>query len=365
MIEIRDYQTRIVERTLKAIVDGHRHILIEAPCGAGKTVIGHILAKRLHELYGWKAGWTAMRTHLLHQAEESNANLLQFEHIKYFSTFTTEPPADIDVLIDDESQHSASETSANLFNTLKPKAVIGLSATPYRVDRMKLCFSTVIRDAGIRSLMDAGYLSKYHHFTFSGEWTPESVAAVYLREPDKWGKSVFFFLSLNDCYRCAAILANAGITCEVVHGSSDQSAQIKAFSDDRVQVLLNVIILTEGFNEPSLRTVFVRPGSKGPTMQMTGRALRKHSSKPYAQVVQNDKTDWPFTKIASAERKYVWENETWRSREIVTDKVDIAQVNGLLAISTTNVTLPAHITRKLFKKRRIASRAGDANAPNL
>jgi superfamily II DNA or RNA helicase len=332
-LELRDYQSRIVERTLQAIVDGHHHILIESPTGSGKTVIAHLIAQRLHQQYGYRAGWTAMRTHLLHQAREANAALLGFKEIEYFSTFDDSPPTNIDVLFDDEAQHSASESSADLYNKLQPKIVIGLSATPFRVDRMKLCFSTVIRDAGIRALIDRGWLAKFHHFTFPDRWTPQNVAAIFLKDRVRWGRSVIFFLTLMECYECAVLLTASSVTC-------------------RVDVLLNVIVLTEGFDAPTLKTVFVRPGSKGPTMQMTGRALRKHPDKPFAQVVQNATTAWPFTKIASAELKFVLENSDWRCRELVTEKVNAAQVNALLAISTSTATLPPQLLQKMHRKRR-------------
>jgi superfamily II DNA or RNA helicase len=351
-LELRDYQSRIVDRTLQAIVDGHRHILIESPTGSGKTVIGHLIAQRLHQIYGYKSGWTAMRSHLLRQARDANAALLGFKEIEYFSTFDETPPGNIDVLLDDEAQHSASESSADLYNKIKPKIVIGLSATPFRVDRMKLCFSTVIRDAGIRALIDGGWLAKFHHFTFPDRWTPQNVAAIFLRDRARWGRSVMFFLTLMECYECAVLLAAGGVTCEVVHGGSDQAAQIEAFNAGRVDVLLNVIVLTEGFDAPTLKTVFVRPGSKGPTMQMTGRALRKHPDKPFAQVVQNATTAWPFTKIASAELKFVLENGDWRCRELVTEKVNAAQVNALLAISTSTATLPPQLLQMMHRKRR-------------
>jgi superfamily II DNA or RNA helicase len=352
MLEIRDYQTRIVERTMAAIAEGHRHILIESPTGSGKTICGHLIAQRLYDTYGYRSGWTAMRTHLLHQAREANAALLGFKHIDYFSTFDATPPTGIDVLFDDEAQHSASETSADLYNNIRPKVVIGLSATPFRVDRMKLCFSTVIRDAGIRALIDGGWLAKFHHFTFPDQWTSQNVAAVFLRDRARWGKSVMYFLTLLECHECAVLLAAAGVSCEVVHGSSDQAAQIDAFNAGRVDVLLNVVVLTEGFDAPTLKTVFVRPGSKGPTMQMTGRALRKHPDKPFAQVVQNASTDWLFTKIASAEQKFVFESDEWRCREMVAEKVHTAQVNALLAISTSTATLPPHLLQKMRGKRR-------------
>ncbi len=110
MLEHRDYQRRIIDRTLAAVDQGHRSILIEAACSAGKTVIAHVIAQRLYELFGWTAGWTAMRRHLLHQAAMENQRIIGFPHIRYFSTFDANPPTDIDVLIEDEGHHAASAT---------------------------------------------------------------------------------------------------------------------------------------------------------------------------------------------------------------------------------------------------------------
>lgn len=356
MLETRDYQSRILQRTLQAIDEGHRHILIESPTGSGKTVIAHLIAQALHDRHGWQVGWTAMRRHLLHQAREMNERLIGFEHIHYFSTFDSDPPSGCDLLIDDEAQHSAAETATDLYNRLKPKAVIGLSATPFRTDRMKLCFSKIIRDAGIRALIDQGWLSPFHQYVFNEEWTPENVAAVYLREPSRWGKSVMYFLTLDECGRCADLLRRACIRCEVVHGASDQAAQIEAFARGALDVLLNVIVLTEGFDDATLKTVFVRPGSRGPTMQMVGRALRKHPDKPFAQVVQNSRTIWPFTKIASAEAKYVLEQNRWASRTSATEKITHAQTNTLLAISQLPVRLPPKLLRRPKRRRSAVDR---------
>jgi len=351
MLETRDYQIRIIERAIQAIDEGHRHILIEAPTGAGKTVIGHLIAKALHARHGWHTGWTAMRRHLLDQARQMNEQIIGFEHVRYFSTFDSDPPEGIDLLIDDEAQHSASETATDLYNRLKPKAVVGLSATPFRTDRMKLCFSKTIRDAGIRALIDQRWLSSFHQYVFDEEWTPANVAKVYLMEPARWGKSVMYFLTLAECYRCAQILQTAGVRCEVVHGASDQAAQIEAFVRGESDVLLNVIVLTEGFDCADLKTVFVRPGSRGPTMQMVGRALRKHPSKPHAQVVQNNRTSWPFTKIASAEAKFLLERDRWVCRATVTEKITHAQTNTLVTIATLPIQFPQRLLRRPKRRR--------------
>ena len=49
-----------------------------------------------------------------------------------------------------------------MYNAIKPKVVIGLSATPFRTDRMRLPFSKIIKDAGIRALIDGGWLAQFH-----------------------------------------------------------------------------------------------------------------------------------------------------------------------------------------------------------
>jgi len=346
MIETRDYQQRIIQRTLDVVEQGARFILIESACGSGKTVMGHLIAQRLHEKYGYKSGWTSMRRHLLHQAEAENNAKIGHEHIEYFSTFTDDPPTGIDVLIDDEAQHSASATSTALYNRLQPKVCIGLTATPIRTDRMKLCYSHVVKDAGVRALIDSGYLSPFHQYLFDGDWRPSSVAELYLSDPDRWGKSVIYFMTLADCYDCASMLCDGGISCDVVHGSSDQDAQIAAFERDELQVLLNVVVLTEGFNSPSLQTVFVRPGSRSPIIQMAGRALRRYPGKTHAQIVQNTASKWPFTKVASAEAKFVLEDGQWRQRGFIGKRVRAAQVNTLLAIPQISVSMPRFLRCK-------------------
>jgi superfamily II DNA or RNA helicase len=351
-LEVRDYQQRIVANVLDAVQDGHKSVLLESPTGAGKSLMAHLVAKELYRRYGWKTGWTAMRRHLLGQAQADNRKLLGFEHVKYFSMFDKTPPTDVDVLILDEGHHSASETATTLFGMIKPKLFLAMTGTPFRSDRMKLCFSRTIRDAGTRALIDSGWLSPFHQYTFEGNWTPQMVADLYLREPERWGPSVVFFLTLAECFRCQRLLQSGGIRCEVVHGSSDQESQIAAFNRGEVPVLLNVIVLTEGFNAPQLQTVFVRPGSKGPTIQMAGRALRKHPGKPFAQIVQNAKTKWPFTKIASAEEKFVLGGDQWRRREVIPGRVKAASINTILSIPDIDVQLPKFLTHKRNKRRR-------------
>ena len=178
-VESRDYQIRTADNVLKAVEEGHNHILIEAPTGSGKTVVALSIAQELYNRYGYTTGWCAMRKHLLHQAREENDRFFGLEHIKFFSMFDKNPPK-VDLLIDDEGHHSVTESSVTIFQKAAPKIHLGLTATPFRTDRMKLCFSKVVKDAGIRSLIDLGYLAPYQHYTFERPWTPENIADIYV-----------------------------------------------------------------------------------------------------------------------------------------------------------------------------------------
>ena len=174
---------------------------------------------------------------------------------------------------------------ANVYSHIRPRKILGLSATPFRNDRFKLCFEKVIRDAGIHQLIQDGYLSPYHHYTIP-EHSPESVASVFIREPGRWGQSLVFFHRYVDCIRCRDLLVAGGIGAEVVSASTDRQRQIDDFASGHIQVLVNMLILAEGFDCPCLRTVFCRPSGKLCTIQMGGRAFRKHPAIPYKQIVQ-------------------------------------------------------------------------------
>jgi superfamily II DNA or RNA helicase len=61
-------------------------------------------------------------------------------------------------------------------------------------------------------------------------------------------------------------------------------------------VLANCMVLTEGFDEPTLQTVWVRRSGRGPTIQMAGRALRKCPGMAAKQIVQCNRPAIPSSR---------------------------------------------------------------------
>ncbi|MFZ4733600.1 MAG: DEAD/DEAH box helicase [Pirellulales bacterium] len=320
-IEARDYQKRVVSRVIEMLSGPHadrhvtlpaaRSVIVESPTGSGKTVIGLLVAKWAQECLGMRVAWTAMRRTLLAQVQRENEERGFGVDLATVSMFDRNPPA-ADLLVVDEAQHDATRSMATLHAAVGAKKVLGLSATPWRADRHGLCFERSVRDAGIRQLVLDGFLSPFAHHTIAS-YSPESVAATWLREPTRWGRSLVFFRTIAECRACAALLAAAGVACEVVTGSSDREAQIERFEQGACTVILSVAVLAEGFDCPGLETVFCRPSGKGPAVQMAGRVLRRVEGVPLKQIVQCRATKHPFTATATPAVQYVQTDDGWHS----------------------------------------------------
>ena len=368
-VQPRPYQKRIVGKTLEMFQgtfvnrDGHiepasKAVMIESPTGSGKTVMALLACKGLQQIVpDLHIGWVAMRRTLLGQAASENASKgIGVQNISYISMFEHEPKMILEakaagkpvMLVVDEAQHDCASSMTHLHNMLEPTFVMGMTATPFRTDKMKLCFDKVIKDAGIHALIQDGYLSRFDHYTID-EWSPSAVAQRYVAEPDRWGKSIFYFKNTELCFELQNLLKACGHASEVVTGDSDCDTQLRRFRSGEINCLINCMKLTEGFDEPSLKTAWVRDSGKGCTMQMGGRAFRLHADLPKKNIVQSKNTKWPFIKTAMPVFQYVWQSGDWTSLTI-NPKINDINRNTRVAIAMTEVALPKFLTDRQRKK---------------
>jgi len=352
-IEARPYQLRIASQAIQMFRGEfeNRHgeteaaansVMIESPTGSGKTVMGLTVARMMQREFGYKIGWVAMRRNLLAQAEEENRRRGFNVEMELISMFDKKPP-NVDMLIVDEAQHDAAMSMANLHSSVKPKSILGLTATPFRTDRVKLCFDKVITDVGIHQLIQDGYLSRFHHYTIP-EYSPKAVANCYADDVPRWGKSLIFFHRLEQCIECRDVLLSRGIQVDLVTAKTDRQRQLADFHEGKTDVLINMAILTEGFDCPELKTVFCRPSSKSCTIQMAGRVFRKHEESPFKQVVQCKKTQHPIMKTAMPDEQYIWMDHQWRSLKLNSRIAEISLASRRL-IANANVELPTLVAQ--------------------
>ena len=309
-LEPREYQHRIVSKAVGLLGD-HRSVLIQSPTGSGKTDMG-LMATIPFAREGWKIGWAAMRRNLLTQVYEEARKIGYPFPITTISMFDKQPPQ-CDFLIVDEAHHDATRSMENIHAHIQPKKVIGLSATPQRQDKVGLCFEKTVNDAGIGELIRLGYLSRYNHFSML-QYTPLEVARLYVAERERWGKSLIFFRTHQECLSCLGELNRLGFhKADVITGSTDREMQLEAFSNGDTEVVINMMVLTEGFDCPDLSTVFIRDSSRNPTIQMGGRVFRKMANIAAKNVVQSANTHWPFVRTAEAVQQFKRFGTEWRS----------------------------------------------------
>ena len=169
-----------------------------------------------------------------------------------------------------------------------------------------------------------------------------------------------FFHTIDQCYQTADLLAKSGVRVDVITGKTDRDKQLNAFDQNELDVIVNVYVLTEGFDCPNLRSVFVRPSSKMPTIQMTGRVLRKHEDISWVNIIQSQETKYPFTRTASAERQFVRIDDEWRSIRADSKRIKETACKALMAIATTKIFLPPLVLKNnIIKKQTYWGWGGD------
>lgn len=353
----RDYQTRVIEKTLAFFEAGDTSVLIESPTGSGKTIMALSICKQLEEKYGFRTNWVAMRRNLLRQVVESNDRFFGMKKLTPVSMFDKNPPK-AEITVVDEAQHDATASASNIHEQSESVSqfILGLSATPQRTDNLKLAFRRTVKDAGIHRLIRDGWLAPYDHWCIDA-WNPTRVAEAYLRDVATWGKSAVFFHRIDQCEEFASILADHGHHAEVITAASDRDGQLDAFDAGKFKVVVNVAILNEGFDCPNLQTVFVRDSARLPTVQMAGRGFRLslETGKTHCNIVQSGNAHWQFTRTARPRQAYARRGNRWLAlgNSMVLDTIAQQTIQDIAAVE---VNLPKYLSSAAQKKRKSADR---------
>lgn len=328
MIIARGYQKEALDAILKNWNDGVTRQLVSLPTGCGKTVIfGLVVAKlKLPTLI------IAHREELLYQAKQTlnricpdaDTGILKagergglesdicIASVQTATRHTEElSKRNFKVLICDEAHHSVAGSYTKIFRDLgfmdgqPDRLLLGVTATAYRGDGVGLdnVFEKIVFERSILKMIKDRYLSDIRGLevstnhdisgvtTMAGDFssnelssaidTPERnalIADTYL-ELGEDRRGVAFCVKVDHALHLAAAFRERGIACEAVYGNMDSDERqdvLKRFADNKLQILTNVGVLTEGWDAPDLSLILMaRPTkSKGLFIQCVGRGLR-------------------------------------------------------------------------------------------
>lgn len=324
-IQLRPYQQEAVSSIFEEWDEkGNGKTLLVLPTGCGKTIVFARVAE-VCVMNGQKVLILAHRGELLDQAADKiykstglkcsvekaeNTCLASWYRItvgsvqtlmqeKRLSQFSTDY---FDVIIIDEAHHCLSDSYQRILNYFSNANVLGVTATPDRGDMRNLgsYFDSLAYEYTLPKAIKRGYLSPIKVLTVplkidfskvsvqAGDFKVSEIGSTiepYLEsiadEMAKYcfdRKTVVFLPLINTSQKFVQILNSKGVfkAAEVNGNSSDREQVLKDFSDGKFNVLCNSMLLTEGWDCPSVDCIIVLRPTKVRSLycQMIGRGTR-------------------------------------------------------------------------------------------
>lgn len=327
-MDLRPYQEEAKTAIFKEWSDGKQKTLLVLPTGCGKTIVFAkvtedcvrngkrvlILAHR-GELLDQASDKIAKATGLhcaVEKAEEtclgswfriavgSVQTLMREKRLKQFS------PDYFQTIIVDEAHHCISDSYQNVLNYFTGAKVLGVTATPDRGDMKNLgsYFESLAYEYTLPKAIKEGFLSPIKALTIplkldltgvsqqAGDFKAADLGTAldpYLYQiADEMikhcqnRKSVVFLPLVKTSQKFCDILNEKGFKAAEVNGESKDRAEVlAAFDRGDYNVLCNSMLLTEGWDCPSVDCIIVLRPTKVRSLysQMVGRGTRLHPGK--------------------------------------------------------------------------------------
>lgn len=329
-MELRDYQMEAKTSIFEEWDKGVQKTLLVLPTGCGKTIVFAkvsedcvrqgdrvlILAHR-GELLDQAADKIAKATGLHCSMEKAeNSCLGSWFRITVGSVQTlmrekrlNNFPTDyFDTIIIDEAHHCLSESYQKVLKHFSEARVLGVTATPDRGDMRNLgqYFESLAYEYTLPKAIKSGYLSPIKALTIplnldltgvsvqAGDFKVSDIGTAldpYLHQiADEMinycmdRKTVVFLPLVKTSQKFCQILNEKGFRAAEVNGSSEDRAEVLSnFENDKYNVLCNSMLLTEGWDCPSVDCVIVLRPTKVRSLysQMVGRGTRLHPGKDH------------------------------------------------------------------------------------
>ncbi|MDW0116664.1 DUF3427 domain-containing protein [Sporosarcina thermotolerans] len=359
-LDIRPYhyqQEILDELEVERTVHGHMKNLVVAATGVGKTVISAFDFKRfLHKKPNAKLLFIAHREEILKQSMYTFRAILKdanfgemfvgrFEPISFNHLFMSiqswnsrkmieKTTADFyDFIIVDEFHHATAPTYRALLEYYEPSILLGLTATPERMDNQNVLGyfdDRIASEMRLTEAIDRKLLSPFHYFCVTDnvdlsaiKWSrrgydTDELTKVYTSNDRRSDlviqsinryvtdlnqvKALGFCVSVEHAKYMAAYFNSKKIPSIALHGDSSDherdTAKRKLISGE-IKFIFVVDLYNEGIDIPQVNTVlFLRPTeSLTVFLQQLGRGLRLSDNKDCLTVldfVGQAHADYPF-----------------------------------------------------------------------
>ena len=319
--------------------EGAKRALVQAATGVGKTYLAAFDSKSYERVL-----FVAHREEILKQAAVSFRNVRNSEDFGFFtgeekstdksvifasvatlgrSEYLSEKyfaPDYFQYLVIDEFHHAVNEQYQRIVKYFKPQFLLGLTATPERMDGRniyELCDYNVPYEISLKDAINKGMLVPFHYYgiyddtdysglhLIRGRYDEKELNETYIGNVHrhdliykyycKYGskKALGFCCSRAHAEEMAKEFCERGIPSVAVYSnangtySEERGKAIKKLKSGEIRVIFSVDMFNEGVDITSVDMVmFLRP-TESPIvfLQQLGRGLRRSKGKEYLNVL--------------------------------------------------------------------------------
>lgn len=314
-IKLWPHQQEAVEKTMEAFKEGKNSLIVTMPTGSGKTVFFANIANRFtgrvlilaHRQELIQQAWEKLRAFSgicagieMAQRRAASGDRVVIGSVQTLAGRTPAGPP-FELVIVDEAHHTAAESYLGILDRLHPEKTLGVTATPYRGDKRALAdiFEHCPYQVSMLNLIGQGYLcdvrikalpvkidmstvrvrqGDFAESDLGNALKPHIGALADIIAQDYPDRRLLTFAPLRATSAdWTEALQARGLPAAHVDGESADRAKILAeFKSGKIRYLSNAMLLTEGYDEPSINTILIlRPTkSRGLYAQMIGRGTR-------------------------------------------------------------------------------------------
>ncbi|GIO91435.1 MULTISPECIES: DEAD/DEAH box helicase family protein [Paenibacillus] len=319
-----------LERTLEEEYD---KAMVVMATGLGKTYLAGFFAQRFQRVL-----FIAHREEILYQAKRSFQRIMPDKTFGIYNGVKKEGDADcvfasiytlgmkkhresfapdgFDLIVVDEFHHAAANSYQSVIQYFKPKFLLGITATPDRMDGKDvyaLCDGNVAYQIHFIEAIRRGWLSPFQYYGVYDDtdyssirwlgthYDDEQLTAAQLRESladniyDAWiehkqTRTIGFCSSIRQADFLAGYFQEKGVAAVSLHSGAigiTRGEAIDRLDRGDLEIIFTVDLFNEGVDIPSVDTLlFVRPTESLTVFtQQVGRGLRLSERKTHCTII--------------------------------------------------------------------------------
>lgn len=298
--------------------------VVVLPTGTGKTILSALDARRtggrvlflVHRLDilkqsigAFRVAWPELRVGILtgesrEREHECDVLFASKDTLRRPDELVRFPRDWFQYIVVDEVHHGQSPTYREILTYFLPTFMLGMTATPDRMDRrdiFELFDYNKVFEVSLSEAIERGFLAPFTYFGLTDNIDYSRIRYQNMRYrvddlenhliiPERneailneyitrahGNKAIGFCVSIRHADRMAAFFVERGIPAASIHSQApDRDTLIARFRADKIQVAFTVDLFNEGVDFPNVRVLlFLRPTeSKTVFLQQLGRGLR-------------------------------------------------------------------------------------------